>query len=192
MKPIFSDEERAQAVKNFIVARYHKQAKITDFNALVSYLNDGGIKVLCGLQKSGKTPVHGDAVGYVTTMRSVFTEGDAKVYFEWLVSAASGGREVPEDIVKQANNQLFQIIHILGDQIHMEKSVQLLYPYDWKDLFSSFDQRLTEMRKMIDKGDKDIIDVLKPILEFMKRNTKLLDALQKENERIFGKGDTHG
>jgi hypothetical protein len=46
------------------------------------------------------------------------------------------------------------------------------------------------MRNIIDKGDKDILEVLKSLLEMTKKNIKLLNAFQKENERVFGGGNT--
>lgn len=190
MKPFLSDEERAQTVRNLVVARYHHQAKITRHDRLVPYLNEGRIKILCDLKKSGRYPIH-DTSEFIRDYKQFFEAKDAETYFEWLIATVTGSKEnVSEDIVKQADDQLFHFIDVLGGSIHYEKNVQLLAPYDWQALFSSFDKRLAEMRNIIDKGDKDIVEVLKPILEMMKRNTKLLDALQKENEKIFGKGNT--
>lgn len=188
MKPIFSDEERVQAVRNLVVARYHKQAKINSYERLVHYLNESRITILYDLKKSGGYPIRG-SYGLTGEYKHLFDERDAKTYFEWLVATVTGSKVNLPEIVQEANNQLFQFIDILGDDIYMEKIVRLVTPYDWQALFTSFDKRLADMQNIIDKGDKDIVEVLKPILELMKKNTKLLDALQKENERIFGEGN---
>ena len=187
MKSIFfSDEERNQTVRNLIVARYNHQAKISNYTRLVPYLNEGRIEILCDLKKSVKNRVF-DSRGHLTTVKDFFDASDAETYFEWLVSVVTHSKEdVSEDIVKKANNQLFRFIDVLGDDLHMEKNVQLLAPYDWQKLFMSFKKQLTEMQNIIDKGDKEIIEVLKQLLNFMKKNTKLLDSLQRENERVFG------
>lgn len=187
MKPIFSDENRAEAVKTFIIARINKQAKITSYSRLVPYLEKGGIGLLFKLEMSGRKSIP-DAYGNIREWSHFFDESDAERYFEWLVATISGTKESSDEIMKKANDQLFRILDILGDHIQFTKAVQLVAPYDWQALFTSFDERLTEMKNIIDQGDKSIIDVLNPILEFMKKNTKLLESLQKENEELFGKG----
>jgi hypothetical protein len=177
MKPLFSDDERIKAVKNFVVARYQGLAKIISFMTIVPYLNENRIEMLKPLRKSGLGAME-------------YASADAQEYFEWLVAVVTGAEDASQDIVKQANDQLFQFIYVMRDSIQMDRNVQLLTPYNWQALFTSFDERLTDMQRIIDRGDKDIVEVLKPILEMMKRNTKLLDALQKGNERVFGKGNT--
>jgi hypothetical protein len=106
------------------------------------------------------------------------------------VVTGSKGKDVSKNLIKQANDQLFQFIDVLGDSIQMEKTVELLTRYDWQELFRSMNAKLTSMQNIIDEGDRDIVEVLKPLLEMMKRNTRLLNALQKENERVFGKSNT--
>jgi len=177
VKPIFSDDERTKAVKNFIVARYQGLAKIRDFQSMVPYLQNGRIIILCNLPKTGE---YGSSRFY--------TSSDAERYFEWLVAVVTGAQASLEELVKQANDQLFQFINVLRDYIEMERNVQLVTPYDWQALFTSFDERLTEMQGIIDRGDKAITEVLNVLLQFVKKNTKLLDILYKENEKIFGKG----
>lgn len=188
MKPLFSNEERCQAVKNFIVARYHNQAKITSFSPLVPYLNESRVIILCKLKKSRQGNAIRDAFGNFKGYERFYTETDSETYFEWLVAVVTGAENVQEAIVKQANDQLFQFIHVLGDNIQKEKNVQLLAPYDWQKLFMSFDERLTDMQRIIDKGDKDIAEVLKSILQMIKKNITLLEILCKESEELFGKG----
>ena len=186
MKPLFSDEERRQTVRNLIVARYHNQAQISSFDRLVHYLNENRVEVLCGLEKSGEKPVF-DKHDYLIRHDPIYDETDAETYFEWLVAVVTGAEKTQENIVEQANDQLFQFIHVLGDDIEIDKGVQLLAPYDWQKLFFSFDERLTEMQRIIDRGDKEITEVLKSILQMVRKNVAFLDILCKESEELFGK-----
>jgi hypothetical protein len=186
MKPLISDEERKQAVRNFLAALRQKRAKINSYFALIPYLNEGRIKILCELKKSGKEPVidiRGNIIRYQRT--NLYTGDDAKDYFEWLVAVVDGSQDATEDIVKQANDQLFRFLHVMGDDIEMDKNVQLIAPYDWQNLFLSFDKELTEIKNIVDRHDKDILDILKSILEFLKKNKTLLETLQKDYEGVF-------
>jgi hypothetical protein len=188
VKPIFSNEERIQAVKNFVVARYNHQAKISSFERIAPYLNEGRIELLCELKWSGYGESIYDASGNFRGHKRIFDKDDAKTYFEWLIAVVTGAENVTENTVKHANDQLFQFIHVLGDSVYMEKNVQLVSPYDWQELFSSFDKRLAEMENTIDKADKDIVATLKLILEWMRKYDPLLSTLDKENKKLFGEG----
>jgi hypothetical protein len=169
------------------VARYQKRAKIISYGNLVPYLNEDKIKILCDLKKSGRTPVSQSSYGE-TNYRSVFSESDAETYFEWLIATVTGSKEdASENLIKQANDQLFQFIDILGDKLFIERTVRLLDQYDWGWLFASFDKRLAEMRNIIDKGDKDITETLSNILMWMKKYDPILDTMDKEYKKMFGK-----
>lgn len=187
MTPSLSDEQRSTTVMDFITYYINGKVKITDYIPLTWYLNDKDIKMLANMKPTG---VETNIVGghYIKTSTGLYTENDAKKYFDWLMSVVAGSIKASEEITNEASDQLFSLLFMMRDKIQITKETQLLAPYDWQALFTSFDKRLTDMRNIIDKGDKDIIEVLKPILEMMKRNTKLLDALQKENEKVFGKG----
>jgi hypothetical protein len=193
MKPLISDEERKQAVRNFLLARSEKRAKIHSYIALVPYLNENRIKTLYKLKPSGgKEPIldanTGAIRGYALNF-SLFNEDDAKKYFEWLVAVVDGTEEVTEDIVKQANDQLFRFIQIMNEQIEQDKSIQLIAPYNWQQLFLTFEKQLTGIRNLVDRHDKDISEILKSILEFLKTNKTLLETLQKDYEGYFQHSD---
>lgn len=193
MKPIFSDEERVQAVRNYLVACHRKKARIVSYNVIKDYLTSSRVKILSKLIPSGRNEI-ADRYGYGTGQYKIFyTDKDAQVYYEWLISVVNGTMQegITEDIIKQANNQLFHFIHIMQNSgsIQVDQNVEMIAPYDWQNLFTSFDERLTDMQRIIDRGDKSIIEVLKPLLELMKKNTKLLDTLRRENERIFGESN---
>jgi len=177
VKPLFSDDERIRAVKNFIVARYQGLADINSFNAIVPYLREHRIKIL-----------HPSIAKKYALSGAFSPISDAEEYFEWLVAVVTGAESVSEDIVKQANDQLFQFIHVMRDSIRMDRKVQLVAPYDWQALFTSFDERLTDMQRIIDRGDKDIAETLSKILQWMKKYNPLLDTLDKENKKLFGEG----
>lgn len=188
MKPLFSDDERIKTVKNFVVARYQGLVKISSFNAMIPYLTEKRIKILCTLPQTGSSS-YVDISGKIHQQEeNCYREEDAEKYFEWLVAVVTGVANVSEDIVKKANDQLFQFIHVMRDNIHTDKNVQLVTPYDWQALFTSFDERLTDIQRIIDKSDKDTVETLKSILQWMKKYNPILDALDKENQELFGKG----
>ena len=87
MKPLFSEEEKIQAVRTFLIALQHKKARITSYLAIRNRINSGQVVVLCKLNKSEKTNEFDyQASKYIYC----YSDADAKVYFEWLVSAVSG------------------------------------------------------------------------------------------------------
>ena len=184
MKPLFSDEERSQANKNFIIARYQHRARISSYYSIVTYLDDNRIIPICSLNRSGnKIDIYKNGV-YVGAKQG-YSAGDACVYFEHLVAVVSGAEPASEEMIKIANDQLFQIIHILGSNIEMDKNVHLLEPYDWMNLFSDFDERLTKIKDTIDYRDKAIVDILKSVSEMIKKNVALLEVLQNEYSSVF-------
>ena len=188
MKPLFSDEERRQTVKNLIIARYNNQAKIRSFDRLTPYLNGNRVKILCKLEKSGDDADY-DSYGHAIKHNYYYTEDDVETYFEWLVAVITGAEKVEDTIVNQANDQLFQFIHVLGADIQMDGNAHLLAPYDWQQLFLSFHKELIDIKTTVDHHDKEISDILKSVLEYLKTNKNLLEALQKEYEGIFPKGE---
>jgi hypothetical protein len=179
VKPLFTDEERAQANKNFIVARYHHKANISSFYPIVHYLEDGLIKPLCKLSRSGASyPIYENK--QFLRYENYYNEHDAEIYFEWLVAVVSGAEPTSEEVIRQANDQLFQFLHILEGHIDIDRNVQLLAPYDWQTLFKSFDKELTAIKDTVEHHDKAIVDVLKSILKLLAENKKLLETLQEE------------
>jgi hypothetical protein len=195
MKPLFSDDERAQANRNFIIAHYHHKTNISDFWILEDYLEKGMIKPLYELQKSGRgDPIYGDnTYGYKTIKgyASVYSPSDAETYFKWLISIVSGAKPASEQIINEANNQLFDILHIMESKISIDKSVQLIPPYDWQKLFRDFGKRLDEVQMAIDRSDTAIIEVLKPLLQYVKENKALLDTFCRDSQELLGRGKPH-
>jgi hypothetical protein len=193
VKPLISIEERNQTIRNFIVARYQGLAKIGSYQTIVPYLSGKRIKILCPLEMSGREThrrqVQEPSYAYPHEEISVtkfYNEGDAKTYFEWLVSVVTVPEKFSETIVKEANDQLFQFIHVMRDNIQMDKNVQLIAPYDWQALFTSFDERLTDMQRILAKGEKDIVETLSMILLWIKKYGPVLDALENERKELFG------
>jgi hypothetical protein len=180
VKPLFSEEERSRAVRNFIVACYQHEAKVNSYQRIVPYLEEKRVRILDSkLPKSGGDSYH-----------PRYAYGDAQVYFEWLIGVVSGNIEMDAATIKEANNQLFQFIQILGDHIEKSKNVQLVAPYDWQNLFLSFDRELIDIKNTVDRHDKEILDILKSISELLKKNKNLLETLQKEYNSYFPKGES--
>lgn len=182
----FSYEERKQAVRNFIVACYHNQVRIKTYHRLAGFLSGDRIKLLCPLDKSGKQN-HVDAYGRVTRTDRWYTDEDTEKYFEWLVAVVNETEDVKNDVVKQAYDQLFRFLYVMRDDMERDKNVQLVAPYNWQNLFISFNERLTDMQRIIDRGDKDTVEVLKSLLQLVKENKKLLKTLCIDSEELFGK-----
>jgi hypothetical protein len=122
----------------------------------------------------------------------IFNEDDAKTYFEWLMATVTGSKSNTPQIVQEANNQLFQFIDVLGDAIEMEKTMQLVTPYDWEALFTSFGERLTEMQKIIIKGENDVAETLSKILLWIEKYSPTLDAIEDERQKLLGSGQGKG
>lgn len=189
MKPLISDEERIQTVRNFLVARFQKRATIISYKALVPFLTEKRIKILCKLEMSG-LDVKRDYYGNVQSRRQYYIEDDAAKYFEWLVAVVNGTEDATETLVKQANDQLFRLIHVMNEDIEQDEDVQLIAPYDWQKLFLSFDKKLIDVKNTIDRRDKDIVDILKSISTLLKEYKIFFKTLQKDYERYFPKSDT--
>jgi hypothetical protein len=180
MKPLFTDEERCQAVRNFIVACYQGEAKVKDYSKIIPYLEEKRVLILNPkLPKSGQ-PSYGNPPYY--------QEKDAQAYFEWLVAVTSGNLGL-DALINEANNQLFQFIQVLGDSIEKNKNVELVAHYDWQSMFSGWDRELIYIKNTIDHHDKEITDILKSILQFLKQNKTLLETMRKEYEGYFPKSD---
>jgi hypothetical protein len=176
--------KRQQTVRNFIIACLNNQARIKSFETLTSFLNNDRINLIFKLKQSGK---HTD--GYGRILETFYTNADAEMYFEWLVAVVNETEEATDDLRKKATDQLFRFLYLMRDDIERSKNYQVIEPYDWQRLFMSFDERLTDMQRIIDKGDKDTIAVLKSLLPMVEKNVEMLKKLCEIDERIFGKGD---
>ena len=171
----FSYEERKQAVRNHIVACYHNQSIITSYNELTRLLNDGRVEPLATVRKTGQKNIY--AGSSFARTEPEYSDRDAEVYYEWLVKVVSQPENHKEQLVKDANDQLFRFLYVMRNEIRRDKNVQLIAPYDWQNLFLSFDERLTDMQRIIDRGDKDTIEVLKTLMQYVKESKTLLKTL---------------
>jgi hypothetical protein len=187
VKPAFSEDEKIYTVRTLLAAIKENHAKIIDYSSLTKFLNDDRIKILCGLKKSGTTRIYKNSYDYKDV--ECYNNYDAEKYFEWLKAVISGTETegVNENIIKQANNQLFRFIDILGENLQKDENVQLIEPYDWQSLFTSFDERLIDIQNIIDKGNRDITEVLKGIKLFLTQNKTLLKQIKDESEAFAKK-----
>lgn len=189
MTPILTDQQRKTAVTEFVTCRLNGKVKITDYSSLVSYLNDKNINMLCDLKNTGTMTVRDGSYGATKIIPSgKYTESDARLYFDWLMQVASGSADVSKKLEWKAIDQLFSLLFIMREEIQMAKDVQLIEPYDWQALLTSFDNRLTEMQKTIIKGENDIAETLSKILVWIKKYSPTLDAIEKERKELFGEG----
>jgi len=147
------------------------------------FLTEDRIKLLCKLKMSGfeKTYVSGNFRTEVW-----YTDGDAEKYFEWLVAVANETEDVDVAVVKQAYDQLFRFLYVMRDDIDRAKNVEFIAPYDWQNLFLSFDKDLVDIKNIVDRHDKSIVDVLKLLVELVEKNKTLLEKIVNENEELFG------
>jgi hypothetical protein len=182
VKPIYSDQERGIAVRNFIDARYQGLAKIGSFNPIVPYLSGQRLKLLQEIGQSGYIHAMGERVG-----TRYPTEDDAERYFNWLVSVVTGAEKAGEEIVKQANDQLFIFIHALRDTTVIDKTVQIVKSHDWENRLESFESKLNDIRNTIDRRDKEITETLSSILVWMKKYNPILNAVDEDYKNQLGK-----
>jgi hypothetical protein len=187
VKPLFSDEEKAQAVRTFLVACHNKKARITNYIEIAKYLNGDRVAMLYPVEKSGSSTY--DDYGNYVGSHATYTVQDAQEYYEALVSIVSDTSflNVTDDMVKKANNQIFHFIHVMqtAGHISMDDKIQMIEPYDWQKLFLSFDKDLVDIRNIVDRHDNEIAKILKSVLDYLKQNKKLLDALQEDYAHYF-------
>ena len=190
MKPIFSEEEKIQAVRTFLIALQHNKVKINSYRDVTYRLNSGEIRILTEISKSGLESIRVPYRGVESV--SCYSDADARLYFEWLVSAVSGTLPISiiDALIKSANDQLFRLIQVMqqSNSVLVDSKIQMIEPYDWQVLFTSFDERLMEMQRIIDKRDKDIMEFLQTMLPLVKENTKLLKILEEEYNELYKEG----
>jgi hypothetical protein len=186
MKPIYTDEDRAQAVRNFIAARYQGLAKIRDYSPVTSYMKEKRIKLLYEVAASGiKVDSHYNAIG------KFFIDSDAEKYFEWLVSVVTGAENVSEGVIKQAIDQLFIFILTMRDGIDIDKRVKLVEAYDWEQKLDLIAKVLLEFRESTEKRDQKITDILRLIFDWMKQYRLVLDEVKKDYGDKLGRALGH-
>jgi histidinol phosphatase-like PHP family hydrolase len=181
-----SFDEKKQAVRNFIVASYHRQAHIKTYHRLAMFLDGGRIKLLRSLSKSGKKEY---LKGSNWVIEEWFTDDDAEEYFEWLIAVVNETVDVREEVVEQAFNQLFRFLYVMREDIERDKNVELIAPYDWMTLFAGWDKVLVKMKNSLEHRDEEIVDILKSILLLLKQNRTFLETMQKDYERFIPKDD---
>jgi hypothetical protein len=176
VKPIYSDEDRSKAVRNFIVARYEGLAKIASFGSIVPYLNEKRVKLLCKLEQSGEN------LG-----NKFYIEDDAETYFEWLTSVVTGAESASEDIIKQANDQLFIFILALRNDTGIDEHVKLVEPYNWERQLTYIANSIADSQKATEKRDEQITTILERIFQWMKEYRPTLDEVKKDYNDKLGK-----
>lgn len=166
---MFSEQERNTAIKNFIVGRYHGSVKISTFEAMVPYLEEKRINLLYDLKH-----------GSYSYGKGYYIENDAEEYFEWLISVVTGARKTSENIIKQANDQLFIFIHTLRDDTKMDNRVTLLVRYNWEEKVGQLIKKFDAFQSKINTRDEKLTHLFTQILEWMKEYRPLLDEVKKD------------
>ncbi len=182
-------KKKAGSVRTFLVACHNGKARINQYNEIAEYLNSNRVELLHPITKSGKQAKL-DRYGYKTGIyKEFYTNADACEYYEWLVSAVSDTTKenISEETIKKAIDQLFHFIHILqsADHLEIDERVQMIAPYDWQKLFRSFDMELVDIKNTVDRHDKEIVNILKLVLDMLKKNITFLEAQQKDYEAVF-------
>lgn len=175
MKPIYSDEDRSKAVKNFIAARYQRLVKIQSFEAIRAYLNEKRVRVLCTLKRSGiDRDDHGDIV------ERFYDLDDVATYFDWLTHVVTGAENASEDTIKEATNQLFIFILALKDNTEMDDHVRIVEPYNWECRLDSIAKSLSDFQSNEEKRDLEICNILTKIHELVKRYHMILVEMKRD------------
>lgn len=144
-----SPEDRTVTVKTFINARYNKIARITTYEPLARYLNGKHIEVLYDkLPKSGpptQTIQILVAKGMEKDIVPMYTESDAKMYLDWLISVVQGfsPSSTNQELVNKAFDQLSNCILILVDATEWDNNKMLSRPYDWTDKLCEFEEEIS-------------------------------------------------
>jgi len=170
MTRLYSDKDKATAVRNFIYARSNGQAEISDFSEIADYMEKGWVTLLHPISKSGKYETY-------TTTEWYYNQKDAETYFEWLISVVAGTEDktVSEEVFKKAVNQLFMFL--FGISGTLASKVELLTPY-------SLDEQLIEFDKKVDRMNEQIVEALERIMAWQQKYQPYLDRLAKEQESI--------
>jgi len=179
MSPLYSDKDKAEAIEKFIYARSKKLATINNYTPITNCIAEGRIKLLLSLEKSGSS-----LAGRYPYEKMIFhyTDSDARIYVEQLISIVSGTEEdaVSEEIFKKAVNQLFMFIFGLTGTL--QSSVELLAPYSLDKRLVIFQEQISVVEKRVDHMDEQIMDTLEKILKWQKEYQPDLDDMKKERK----------
>jgi hypothetical protein len=183
MKPYLSIENRNSTVRNLISALYNKKAVISDYKEMVDSLKEGIIEPLCELNQSGIKSNY-DKYGNFVNLSKVYDESDAERYFDWIIYVVTGTEKASAKTVKEANEQLFQLILKMKGKIQTDETLTLIAPYNWEDKLETFSNRLAELQKSVNKRDERFAETLERIFNWMKEYAPVFEVLKTEYARL--------
>lgn len=192
MSSLYSDEDKERVVKNFLYARSIKKAWIEDFKPIMDYM-ENKMTLLVKIEKTGI-----NVIDY--TRVKAYSEYDANLYFEWLISAVSGTLPIPvdEECYKRAINHIFFFIFTLDGVLHSD--VDLFEPCKIDDILEvrlrKQDERLSSLEinmniakeiikrsnREIDRVNEKIVKTLERILDWEQFYKPYLDQLVEQNK----------
>ena len=175
MIPLYSDADRSIAIRKFIFARSKNLAQINSYKGIKDYLEEQRVPIMCKLKKSGIYREN----AYSELTRH-YTEGDAKIYFEWLISVATGTRDASSETRKKAINQLFMFIFDTDNTVSADEQVTLLTPYSLGGELADFDTKISEVQKKVNRMNEQILDALKKIMDWKQKYQPYLDRIVKD------------
>ena len=197
MKPLDSPQDRAITIKTFINARLNKNAKVTNYEPLVNYLNGNHLEVLYkNLPRSGPSR---DEIKMLLTnnklekISAIYNETDAKMYLNWLISVVQGFslESSNEELVNKAFDQLSTCILILTDVTEWKDGAMLAKPYDWVDRLinyqeattDSIDSRMKDLKEMLDRWNDDVNHYGKKVDALCDSVTEQTDNFSKTSQK---------
>jgi len=177
MTPLYSDADRARAIRKFIFARSKASVQVNSYEGIKDYLEEQRVEILCKLKKSGRytknswsPPTH------------YYTEQDAKTYFEWLISVVTGTIDSSSDVYKKAINQLFMFIFNIDDTVDADEQVSLLTPYSLDEEIGNLDEKISQIRKKVEHMNEQIVNALEKILNWQQKYQPYLDRMVKDQD----------
>lgn len=184
MKPMYSDEDRYAIVNRFINARGQGKAIIQDFKPITKYLNDGSIKLLHKIKRTGTIIKKGNYAFTIDVVeKALYSNDDAQEYFNWLISMVSGAEKVAEGIIKESVDQLFLFIFALRDKMSLNPDVLLIAPVDWEYRLKSLEGKHSTLERRTDARNEKAIDALEKIVKWQKTYQPSLDRLETDYKK---------
>lgn len=163
MKPAFSDQDRSEAIKSFIVARYQGGIKINSWDSLIDYLESPSFTPL--------RKISYDEYDY-DKRRYHCSNKEAESYFNFLIDIVTGTQKASEEVVKFANDQLFALIHVMRDDMTINGTIMLL-PSIWEE-------KLTSLNARIDKIVEDISVAFEKVQKWMEKYQPILEEAERD------------
>ncbi len=177
MTPLYSDTDKAVAIRKFMYARSMGQSGINSYEGIQQSIAAERIELLHAVPKSGSYQAN-----YSSKTTYYYTEGDAQVYFEWLMSAVAGTEEVSEEVSKKAINQIFKFLFTVAGTLSNRAQTELLTPYSLDEEIKEVTQKISEVEKKVDYMNGKILDALERIGNWQKTYQSCLDELKREHQ----------